>query len=44
MVRIFLLHWPWAGSAQPYDTLYPIPQAIIVQGEGVISQNAGYGN
>jgi len=31
-------------QAQPYDTLYPIPQAIIVQGEGVISQNAGYGN
>jgi hypothetical protein len=31
-------------SAQPYDTLYPIPEAIIVQGEGVISQNAGYGN
>jgi hypothetical protein len=31
-------------SAQPYDTLYPIPQAIIVQGEGIIGQNAGYGN
>jgi hypothetical protein len=31
-------------SAQPYDTLYPIPQVIIVQGEGIISQNAGYGN
>jgi hypothetical protein len=31
-------------QAQPYDTLYPIPEAIIVQGEGVIGQNPGYGN
>jgi starch-binding outer membrane protein, SusD/RagB family len=29
-------------QAQPYDTLFPIPQAIIVQGEGIIAQNPGY--
>lgn len=29
-------------AAAPYMTLFPIPNAVIVQGKGVISQNAGY--
>jgi starch-binding outer membrane protein, SusD/RagB family len=29
-------------SAQPYDTLFPIPQSVILQGRGIIKQNPGY--
>jgi starch-binding outer membrane protein, SusD/RagB family len=31
-------------AAQGFDTLYPIPEAVIVQGNGIIKQNPGYGN
>ncbi|ETZ19216.1 RagB/SusD family nutrient uptake outer membrane protein [Pedobacter sp. V48] len=29
-------------NAKPYMVLYPIPNAVIVQGKGVIEQNLGY--
>jgi starch-binding outer membrane protein, SusD/RagB family len=29
-------------NAQAYDTLFPIPNSVIVQGRGIIAQNAGY--
>jgi starch-binding outer membrane protein, SusD/RagB family len=29
-------------NAKPYMILYPIPDAVIIQGRGVIQQNAGY--
>jgi len=32
------------AAAQPYDTLFPIPEAVILQGHGIIAQNPGYGN
>ena len=31
-------------NAQPYDTLFPIPESVILQGRGIIAQNPGYGN
>jgi hypothetical protein len=29
-------------NAQAYDTLFPIPNTVIVQGRGIIKQNPGY--
>ena len=31
-------------NAQPYDTLFPIPESVILQGRGIIAQNPGYSN
>ena len=30
------------SNAQGYDTLFPIPNTVIVQGRGIIAQNPGY--
>ena len=29
-------------NAQAYDTLFPIPNSVIVQGKGILKQNPGY--
>jgi starch-binding outer membrane protein, SusD/RagB family len=29
-------------NAQPYDTLFPIPNSVIVAGGGIVAQNPGY--
>ena len=31
-------------AAQPYMTLFPIPESVILQGRGIIAQNPGYGD
>jgi len=31
-------------NAQPYNTLYPIPQNVIIESNGIIQQNSGYTN
>lgn len=31
-----------ATGAQPYDTLFPIPSSVIIEGRGIIKQNPGY--
>jgi hypothetical protein len=31
-------------NAQPYDTLFPVPESVILQGRGIIVQNPGYGD
>ena len=28
--------------AQPYHVLFPIPESVIIQGDGIIEQNTGY--
>jgi hypothetical protein len=31
-----------ATGAQPYDTLFPIPSSVIIEGRGIVQQNPGY--
>lgn len=33
---------PYSSTAQPYHVLFPIPDDVIIEGEGVIEQNSGY--
>lgn len=33
---------PYSDNAQPHHVLYPIPNDVIVQGDGIIEQNPGY--